>query len=39
MHLKQNLKLKNLASDPKISIYSLNQLNIYQITKVIHHIK
>jgi hypothetical protein len=38
-HLKQNLKLKNLASDRKIPIYSLNQLSIYQITKLIQHIK
>jgi stage III sporulation protein SpoIIIAA len=38
-HLKQNLKLKNLASHRKIPIYSLNQLSIYQITKLIQYIK
>lgn len=34
-HLKQNLKLKQLANQKKIPIYSLNQLNIYQLTKFI----
>ena len=32
-HLKQNLKLKELAKKKKIPIYSFNQLNIYELTR------
>lgn len=32
-HLKQNIKLNNLAKKKKIPIYSLNQMSIYQLTK------
>jgi stage III sporulation protein SpoIIIAA len=35
-HLKQNLKLKNLAKQKNIPIYSLNQLSFYQLTKLIN---
>jgi hypothetical protein len=38
-HLRQNLKLKNLAQQRKIPIYSLNQVSIYQITKLVQYIK
>lgn len=31
--LKQNFKLKDLATKKKIPIYSLNQISIYQLTK------
>ena len=34
-HLKHNLKLKKLAEQKRIPIYSLNQLSIYQFLKVI----
>ena len=34
-HLKQNFKLKNLAKQKNIPVYSLNQLNFYQLTKLI----
>jgi stage III sporulation protein SpoIIIAA len=37
-HLKQNLKLKNLAQQKNIPIYSLNQLSLYQVTKFIQFI-
>jgi stage III sporulation protein SpoIIIAA len=37
-HLKQNLKLKNLAKQKNIPIYSLNQLSLYQVTKFIQFI-
>jgi len=38
-HLRQNLKLKNLAQQRKIPIYSLNQVSVYQITKLVQYIK
>jgi len=38
-HLKKNLKLKNLAKQKKIPIYSLNQISIYQLTKFIKMIQ
>jgi stage III sporulation protein SpoIIIAA len=34
-HLKSNLKLKQLAEQKQIPIYSLNQLSIYQFLKLI----
>ena len=34
-HLKQNFKLKTLAKQKNIPIYLLNQLNFYQLTKLI----
>jgi stage III sporulation protein SpoIIIAA len=34
-HLKSNLKLKQLAQQKQIPIYSLNQLSIYQFLKLI----
>ena len=34
-HLKQNFKLRNLAKQKNIPIYSLNQVNFYQISKLI----
>ena len=34
-HLKQNFKLINLAKQKNISIYSLNQVSFYQISKLI----
>ena len=37
-HLKQNFKLKNLAKQKNIPIYSLNQLSFYQLTKFINYI-
>ena len=37
-HLKQNFKLKNLAKQCNIPIYSLNQVSIYQVTKLIQYI-
>jgi PleD family two-component response regulator len=37
-HLKQNLKLKNLAKQKNIPIYSLNQLSFYQLTKFVEFI-
>ena len=33
-HLKQNFKLINLAKQKNIPIYGLNQVNLYQITKL-----
>ena len=38
-HLKQNFKLKNLARKRRIPIYSLNQVSVYQISKLIQYIK
>lgn len=38
-HLKKNLKLKNLAKQKKIPIYSLNKISIYQLTKFIKMIQ
>jgi stage III sporulation protein SpoIIIAA len=37
-HLKQNFKLTNLAKQKNIPIYALNQINLYQITKLIKFI-
>ena len=34
-HLQQNFKLKRLAKQKNIPIYSLNQLNFYQLTKLL----
>ena len=34
-YLRQNFKLKELAKDKKIPIYSFNQISIYQLTKFI----
>jgi hypothetical protein len=34
-HLKNNLKLKKLAQQKNIPIYSLNQLSIYQFLKLL----
>jgi hypothetical protein len=36
-HLINNLKLKKLAQQKNIPIYSLNQLSIYQFMKVIQN--
>ena len=38
-HLKQNFKLINLAKQRNIPIYTLNQVNLYQVTKIIHLIQ
>jgi stage III sporulation protein SpoIIIAA len=38
-HLKQNFKLRNLAEKSSIPIYSLNQVSIYQIKKLVQYIK
>lgn len=37
-HLKQNFKLTNLAKQKNIPIYALNQINLYQVTKLIKYI-
>jgi nucleoside-triphosphatase THEP1 len=37
-HLKQNFKLKSLAKQCNIPIYSLNQVSIYQVTKLVQYI-
>ncbi len=37
-HLKNNLKLKKLAQQKQIPIYSLNQLSIYQFLKLIQNL-
>ena len=37
-HLKQNFKLKILAKQKNIPIYTLNQISLYQITKLIKFI-
>jgi len=34
-HLKQNFKLKTLIQDKYIPIYTLNKINLYQVTKLI----
>jgi stage III sporulation protein SpoIIIAA len=34
-HLKQNLKLRNLAKQKNIPIYTLNQISFYQISKLV----
>ena len=36
--LKQNFKLKQLANKKKIPVYSLNQISIYQLTKLIKNL-
>ena len=38
-HLKQNFKLISLAKQKNIPIYGLNQVNIYQITKLLQSIR
>jgi stage III sporulation protein SpoIIIAA len=38
-HLKQNLKLKNLARQKSIPIYTLNQVSLYQVTKLVQFMK
>lgn len=38
-HLRQNLKLKNVAQSQEIPIYSLNDITIYQIMKLVNKIK
>ena len=37
-HLKQNLKLTNLAKQKNIPVYALNQVSLYQLTKLIQFI-
>ena len=37
-HLKQNFKLTNLAKQKNIPIYALNQINLYQVAKLIKFI-
>lgn len=37
-HLRQNFKLKSLARQKNIPIYSINQVSLYQITKLIRYI-
>ena len=37
-HLKQNLKLKKLAEQKNVPIYTLNQVSLYQVTRLIKHI-
>ena len=34
-HLKQNFKLITFAKQKKIPIYGLNQVSIYQVTKLV----
>jgi len=34
-HLKQNFKLRNLAKQKQIPIYSLNQISFYQISRLV----
>ena len=34
-HLKQNFKLKTLIRDKNIPIYTLNKINLYQVTKLV----
>ena len=34
-HLKQNFKLTHLAKQKNIPIYALNQVNLYQVTKIV----
>jgi hypothetical protein len=38
-HLKQNFKLTNLAKQKNIPVYALNQISVYQVTKLIQFIK
>ena len=37
-HLRQNFKLKNLAKQKNIPIYTVNQLSFYQVSKLIQFI-
>ena len=37
-HLKQNLKLTNLAKKKNIPVYTLNHVNLYQVTKLVQFI-
>ena len=37
-HLKKNLKLKKLAEQQNVPIYSINQSSVYQITKLLQSI-
>jgi hypothetical protein len=37
-YLKQNFKLINLAKQKNIPIYALNEINLYQLTKLIQFI-
>ena len=37
-HLKQNFKLKTLAEQRNIPIYSLNQVSIYQLKKLVQYL-
>ena len=37
-HLRQNLKLKLLAKQRNIPVYTLNRINLYQVTKLIRYI-
>ena len=37
-HVKQNFRLKNLAKQINIPIYTINQISIYQLTKLIQYI-
>ncbi len=37
-HLKQNFQLTNLAKQKNIPIYTLNEINLYQVTKLIQFI-
>jgi hypothetical protein len=38
-HLKQNFQLVTLANQKNIPIYSINQVNYYQLTKLLYGIK
>ena len=38
-HLKQNFKLISLAKQKNIPVYTLNQISLYQITKMIQLLK
>jgi stage III sporulation protein SpoIIIAA len=38
-HLKQNFKLTNLAKQKNIPIYALNEVNLYQVTKLVQLIR
>ena len=37
-HLRKNFKLINLAKQKNIPIYTLNEINLYQVTKLIQTI-
>ena len=38
-HLKQNFKLTSIAKQKNIPIYALNQISVYQVTKLIQFIR